>query len=277
MAKKKKEFEQLNYFVDEAGDGVLFGRKGRLRLQDEDACKFFMLGMVSCDEPEKLARKLSDLRSQLMANPLYASIYSMQPEARKTARAFHAKDDHSEVRARVFEFLMGEDFKFFAVIKDMRAVLREVGTRNLRDPKYRYHPNELYDQTVAMLFKQRLHKHEQISVCIARRGKSDRTRALMRQLEEPRRLFMYQIQKVGICELQIQPAYPWEEPCLQIADYCLWALQRCYEKHEDRFLRALWPKVSLVWDRDDPVKGYGSYLRRTTPIPDPEKIKNRWV
>ena len=71
-------------------------------------------------------------------------------------------------------------------------------------------------------------------------------------------------------------AYPWEHPCLQLADYCLWALQRCYERHEERFLNALWPKVSLVHDVDDPGgKGYGSYLTRQGPPPDPEAIKIR--
>ena len=33
----------------------------------------------------------------------YATIYSMKPEAQKTARAFHAKDDHAEIRSKVFE------------------------------------------------------------------------------------------------------------------------------------------------------------------------------
>jgi len=34
------------YYVDEAGDGVLFGPMGRDRLADADAPRFFMLGMV---------------------------------------------------------------------------------------------------------------------------------------------------------------------------------------------------------------------------------------
>jgi hypothetical protein len=83
------------YYVDEAGDGVLFGPRGRERLLDPDASKFFMLGMVRCASDENTAYQLNNLRASLRTNPLYATIYSLKPEAQKTARAFHAKDDPS--------------------------------------------------------------------------------------------------------------------------------------------------------------------------------------
>lgn len=267
----------VTYYVDEAGDGVLFGPKGRSRLDDPDGARFFMLGMVRCADDAGAAAALERLRQELVAHPLYASIPSLQPAVRKTARAFHAKDDHSEIRSKVFELLLTLDFKFYAVVKDMRAVLDYVRKRNRMDADYRYQPNELYDLTVRMLFKQRLHKEDHYRVVFARRGKSDRTQALRQQLERTRQRFLHEH---GLCHeptLEIQPAYPWQQPCLQVADYCLWALQRCYERHEPRFLHALWPKVSLVRDADDPRMPYGSYLTRQGPPPDPERIKVRRV
>jgi hypothetical protein len=266
------------YYVDEAGDGVLFGPKGRNRLLDPDAPRFFMLGMVRCGLDADAAAALENLRRELMVHPLYASICTLQPAAQKTARAFHAKDDHSEIRAKVFEALLSLDFRFYAVIKDMRAVLGYVESRNRMNADYRYHPNELYDLTVRMLFKQRLHKHDHYRITFARRGKSDRTEALRRQLEQTRQRFLVEHDLEHEPGLEIRPASPWEQPCLQIADYCLWALQRCYERHEPRFLHAMWPKVSLIHDVDDPRgKHYGTYLTRSRPPPDPEKIKIRWV
>jgi hypothetical protein len=268
----------INYYVDEAGDGVLFGPKGRDRLQDTGAHQFFMLGMIACADEAKTIAQLSGLRASLLANPLYAGIPSMQSAAGKTARAFHAKDDHPEIRSKVFDLIVGLDFKFYAVIKDMRKVREYVDRRNQVESTYRYHPNELYDLTVRMLFKERLHKDDHCRVVFARRGHSDRTAALTTQLEQARRRFLSEHQISSATTVSIIPAYPWEEPCVQIADYCLWALQRCYEKHEARFLHALWPKVSLVHDVDDPAKaGYGSYLRRKDPPPDPQKIRNRWI
>ena len=160
------------YYVDEAGDGVLFGSMGRDRLLDPGASRFFMLGMVRFQSDEACAAALDQLRSSLMAQPLYASIPSFQPDAGKTARQFHAKDDHPEIRSKVFELLMTLGFKF----------------------------------------------------------------------------------------------------------YCVWALQRCYERQEARFLHALWPKVSLIHDVDDPqAPGLGSHLSRKGPPPDPQKIKSRWI
>ena len=278
MSDPKKK-TAATYYVDEAGDGVLFGRKGRIRVHEPDAPRYFMLGMVSCANDAKAAQKLETLRKSLLINPLYSSIPSMAPEARKTARYFHAKDDHNEIRAKVYELLVETDFKFFAVIKDMRQVLEYVRKRNEMDTQYKYHPNELYDLTTRMLFKQRLHKHAVYKITFARRGKSDRTKALEEQLLIARERF----EAEHPCDLEeismeICPEYPWQSPCLQIADYALWALQRCYEKGEDRFLRAIWDKVSLIYDVDDPNgRKCGAYLTRNSNLPDMEAIKNRRI
>ena len=268
----------VTYHVDEAGDGVLFGPMGRDRLQDAGAQQFFMLGMVRCAAEAEVARQLAGLREWLQKHPLYATIYSLKPEAQKTARAFHAKDDHAEIRSKVFELLTNLDFRFYAVIKDMRAVRDYVKRRNRMDSTYRYHPNELYDLTVRMLFKQRLHKEDHYRVVFARRGKSDRTEALAKQLLETRQTFLKEHDLTSASTLEIVPAYPWEQPCIQVTDYCLWALQRCYEKHEARFLNALWSKVSLIQDVDDRSGAeYGAFLTRKGQPPNPEKIKNRWI
>lgn len=267
-----------SYYVDEAGDGVLFGPRGRLRLEDPDASRYFMLGMVACADAELIAQCLSALRRELSANPLYSSIPSMLPDAQKTARVFHAKDDHPEVRARVFERILTCDFKFFAVIKDMRAVHRYVLSRNQMSADYRYHPNELYDLAVRLLFEQRLHKQEGYRVVFARRGKSDRTAALKEQLMKARQRFSDREEGGMDPRLEIVPMHPWEESCLQVADYCLWALQRCYERHEPRFLQAVWPKVSLIRDVDRPGgKAYGAYHTRNGPLPDVQEIKSRGI
>ncbi len=278
MLEKENIPSLATFYVDEAGDGVLFGPKGRDRLKDADAQLFFMLGMVRCAQDSEVATKLESFRSELLLNPLFSSICSMKPEAGKTARLFHAKDDHPEVRAKVFELLMQIDFKFLAVIKDMRSVLRYVKSRNEMDSDYGYRSNELYDLTVRMLFKQQLHKHDHHRIVFARRGKSDRTEALAEQLRKTRHQHLAERGIEHETELEIVPAYPSEQPCLQIADYCLWALQRCYEKHEPRFLNAIWPKVSLIHDVDDPEgRGYGTYLTRKKAPPDAGKIKNRWI
>jgi hypothetical protein len=59
-----------------------------------------------------------------------------------------------------------------------------------------------------------------------------------------------------------------------VTDYCLWALQRCYERCETRFIEALWPRVSLIRDIDDDrVNSYGAYLTRKSLPPTESAIK----
>ena len=161
----------------------------------------------------------------------------------------------------------------------MRQVHEYVKKRNQMDVPYKYHPNELYDLTTRMLFKQRLHKESAYKITFARRGNSDRTNALKAQLTQARQRFQLEhTSELQEASMEICPSYPWQSPCLQIADYALWALQRCYEKGEARFLRALWQKVSLIHDVDDPNgKSYGSYLSRKSALPDMQAIKNRRI
>jgi hypothetical protein len=110
----------------------------------------------------------------------------MQPERRKTAVAFHAKDDLPEIRRSMFQLLMTQDLRFSAVIRDKHRVAAEVRARNAADPEYRYRENELYDSLVNHLFKGGFHEADHFRICFARRGKSGRTAALRQALENSR-------------------------------------------------------------------------------------------
>lgn len=57
---------------------------------------------------------------------------------------------------------------------------------------------------------------------------------------------------------------------LQAAAYFLWALQRLYERGEDRYLGVLWSWFSLVVDVDDTVSGAHSGER---PVASPRRCK----
>ena len=50
-------------------------------------------------------------------------------------------------------------------------------------------------------------------------------------------------------------------------DYLLWALQRLYERREDRYLQYVWPMVRLVHDVDDThTAQYGVYYTQKKPL-----------
>lgn len=48
-------------------------------------------------------------------------------------------------------------------------------------------------------------------------------------------------------------SYPSASAGLQACDYLLWALQRFYERQEERYLHAMWPKFVRVLDLDAPA------------------------
>lgn len=255
------------YFVDEAGDATLFDRRGRDIVGQPGCSSFFILGFLDVEDAAGLDGSLRSLRASLLDDPYLLRVPSMGPATGKTALRFHATDDVPEVRKQVFECLAGENIGFQAVVRDKRHVLKYVRGRNELDPTYRYSPNELYDSLVRRLFRNHLHKHDQYQVMFARRGASDRARALREALEMARAHFADRYGAVGKPAISIQSATPESSAGLQAVDYFLWALQRFYEMGEDRYITYLWPRVRLVHDIDDTrLAPYGVYYSKRKPL-----------
>lgn len=256
-----------DYFVDEAGDAVLFNAKGRCLVGSKGCSSFFMLGLIDAADSEALGREMSELRSQLLADPYFKGVPSMQPERQRTAHVFHATDDPPEVRREVFKFLTRHPLKFFAVVRDKRTLLEYVRERNDRESDYRYSQNEVYDKLVSRLFRDRLHKDDAYRIYFARRGGSDRTEALSAALDTARQRFAKKWGIVSDAPKEVIPGTPKHHAGLQAVDYFLWALQRLYERREERHMQFLWPQVSLVHDVDD-TRGarYGVYYTQKNPL-----------
>jgi len=257
----------VRLFVDEAGSGDLFDKKGRIIVGTEGCSRFFVLGLLQADSLDRLAQDMENLRQTLLADPYFRKVPSMRPEAGKTAVCFHAKDDVPEVRKEVFALLAEHALHFFAVVKNKVKVAEYVRQRNESDPNYRYHPNELYDFMTRRLFRERLHRRDAYRIVFAKRGKSDRTAALRDALDRARRRFQERYGIASDAHIEVVPGGPCEYPGLQAADYFLWSLQRLYERREDRYVEFLWPKFRLVQDIDDTRSaGYGTYYTQKRPL-----------
>jgi hypothetical protein len=270
MAQSRPENKQAtsrNYFVDEAGDGSLFNRKGHVIVGDEGCSRFFMLGMLDVADPAGLAERLDSLRKALVKEPYFKGVPSMQPDAGKTAIAFHAKDYLPEIRREVFAVLAQADVGFQAVVKRKQTVVEYVLSRNAGSGAYHYHPNELYDFTVRRLFKQLLHTETLYNVCFARRGNSDRTGALRSALQAAQQRFSQEMGLGADSAFTVWPCPSARCACLQAVDYFLWALQRLYERREERYLAAIWDRCKLVMDVDDTREArYGVYYTKRRPL-----------
>ena len=251
--KKAKEtpLSKRYYFIDEGGDATLFSHKGKVLVGTNGCSRFFIVGMLDIKDPENLQMHLDALRKELMSDPYFQGVPSMQPEARKTAHVFHAKDDLPEVRREVFRLLREtKNLHFYAIVTDKLSMLEYVRKKAEKDKSYRYRPNELYGDLTKRLFKERLGPYGDCEVILSRREKFDRSAPFKELAEEAR------TRSKGM--INIVSALPQEHAGLQAVDYFVWTLQRLYERGEDRYLDYLWEAFRLVHDIDDISNGlYG--------------------
>ena len=77
MNQAEKETRSVrNYYVDEAGDGTLFNRKGKVIIGTEGCSRFFILGLVDIADPETLESDLIELRKKLLEDPYFSGVPS---------------------------------------------------------------------------------------------------------------------------------------------------------------------------------------------------------
>lgn len=142
------------WFVDEAGDPALFAKGGKVVAATDGCSRFFIEGKLECRDVDALADDLNRLRAELMTDPYFKSVPSLDPARRRTAVNFHAKDDPAEVRFLVFKLLARHELRFVAVVRDKLKLLDYATQRRRIEPTYRYNPNghELYDELTRRLF-----------------------------------------------------------------------------------------------------------------------------
>lgn len=248
------KFQTQWLFIDEAGDPTLFNRKGQSLVGRDGCSRFFIVGKLEVDKPEALSQSLTTLRKEILADPYFAGVPSFQPERKKTALFFHAKDDLPEVRYEVFKLLRaaGDDLRFHAVVSDKEALCQRESAKRLQNPRYRYRTDSIYDALVQSLFSKFHRLADKYEVCIARRGKKDRNQAITTALKAAEREFeqKYGLSRGGDDVWNIVISDPKQTVCLQAVDYFLWGVQRFYERKEDRFLNMLWPQIGEIHDLD---------------------------
>lgn len=170
----------VTWFVDEAGDPTLFGKGGKVVAATEGCSRFFIAGKLECRDVDALTADLELLRKDLVADPFFKDVPSLDPARKRTAVHFHAKDDPPEVRFMVYKLLALHDLRFVAVVRDKLRLVDYALQRRRIDPAYRYDPtgHELYDELTRHLFS-RLHGRSDHKIVFAQRGHKPRTKAFV--------------------------------------------------------------------------------------------------
>ena len=255
-----------DYFVDEAGDLTLFDGRGRVLVGSEGVSRHFVVGAALIPDAAGLAARLDTLRADLMTDPYFAAVPSMQPARGKTARLFHAKDDVPEVRREVFRLLSRETVQVYAAFRRKSTLAAELQA-HYQATGQKFGANRVYDDLVAAIFTDRLHLAAETRIVFARRGKADRNVALAGALALAQVKFTRRYRRATGSKVTVNSSTPSETAGLQVVDYYLWALQRLLERGEARYFDYLRPAFRLVIDRDDARRrGYGEYYTAANPL-----------
>ncbi len=260
-----EELTTRHFFVDEAGDLTLFDRRGRVIVGRPGVSRVFLVGLAHLPDPTGATHRLNKLKAELLADPYFRAVPSMMPNGGKTALCFHAKDDLPEVRREVFRLLPTLGAKVQVAIRRKADVSAAAALAHKLGQKLR--PDSVYDDLVKRLFRNVLHKAEANHIVFARRGKSARQEALEGAIAKAKSNFIAKWGMPSHRPTIISSAYPSESAGLQVIDYYLWALQRLYERGEDRFFSLLADSYRLIMDLDDRRnKAYGEWYTDSNPL-----------
>lgn len=255
-----------HFYVDEAGDLTLFNKKGQILIGNEGISKCFMVGFAYIPNPKFVKNEFENLRRSIISDPYFKNVPSLKPDRRKTALLFHAKDDLPEVRREVFKILPSFNVKVQVAIK-RKCELAILAKRIYDMTKQKLKENDIYDGLIKRLFRNVLHKAEQNMIIFARRGITNRNTALEQAIQKAKHNFELAYNRKSDRPVKIYSAYSHENCGLQVIDYYLWALQRLFEKGEDRFFESVRDDYRLIMDLDDTRnRKYGEWYSSTNRL-----------
>jgi hypothetical protein len=238
MPVKSPKDAESYFFGDESGDPTFYDSRGRCVVGRFGCSPILIVGFIETQEPRLLRKAVLDLHEKVRSDPFLNKLRS----ARKTAIAFHAKDDAPEVRY-LFSSLMHQlTFKAQIVVarKD-EQIFRE---------NYRCKEKKFYDDLLTKLFERVLHRFKHNEIIFAARGSRARKKPLEKAIWRAKGRFeqRYNVSR-DLTTFSIRPQRLSGEPCLSIADYMTWAVYRAIVNDDSRYYDLLSSKISFLETR----------------------------
>lgn len=213
-----------------------------------------MLGLLKIKD-DKFIDVFEQLKQLIINDPIFQTFASID----KTKNCLHAKDDHIAIKREVFKVISKLDLSIQVIIRHKGALIQQAGSQ-FEFSNVKMTDKQIYKDLVIRLFKEKLHKADSYNIIFAQRGSSTENSSLQQALRKAGGNFhkSYGIKSSSI--YKINCCHPSQYPGLQIIDYCLWALQRLYTKHEDAYFSIIKDKFKLIMDIDyKENKSYGEY------------------
>jgi Protein of unknown function (DUF3800) len=201
-------------FADEAGNFDFSVTRG--------ASRYFILGSVTVESPQ-IGADLLALRRELAW------------QGHGLDSAFHATEDKQVVRDRVFELIAAADLRVDATVLDKRKT----------QPQYADDPEAFYRLAWYLHLKyvapRVTRRDDQLMVVAATLGTKKRRKAVRESLTEV-------VRQTTRCRCQLAQWSAESDPCLQVADYCTWAIQRAYERTDQRSYELVRDKIASEFE-----------------------------
>jgi hypothetical protein len=251
---KKPKAESTWFFVDESGDATFYDRRGNLIVGQRGCSPILILGLVETQSPDALRRAILSLQEEVVHDPYFQEF----PSIKRTAIAFHAKDDVPEIRYRFFKLLSTLPFQAqFVVARKIERVFRN---------NFNAQENAFYDHLVAHLFQNLLHRYQHNFIYFAKRGSRDRQAPLSTAIQRGLERFEEKWGKRVTTTFEVRAQTPKGEPGLSVVDYMNWAVYRAFTRGEMRYYRVVEEKVSLLVDLYDVGNYPGNWYTRQNPF-----------
>ena len=187
------------------------------------ASKYFILTTVLLTD-HKIASALFELRRQLA----WAG-FNMRS-------GFHATEDKQLVRNAVFDILSQHSFRVDATILDKRKSQPHMRNTNMRFYQYAwfYHMKHVTPKIAT--------NQDEILVVAATIATKKKDAAFGAAIKD----VMEQVSPTSSLRNTLWPAA--SDPCLQIADYCSWAIQRKWETGDERSYQLIKNNIASEYD-----------------------------
>ena len=193
-----------------------------------------MIGSAYIPDPVQAQEVLDSLRRDLLADPYFSGVPSMKRSSGKTAAQFHAKNDLPEIRREFFRANFGLNIMVAVAVrrKSVLAIQRRATFQAGANPSQ----DSIYDELVGNLFRSSKFASEETHISFARRGKALRHQAFsaaIHDASEKVAIYLTDEMMNGTPPV-VESDYPTAQAGLQIVDYCLWVIQRLFERSEDK-------------------------------------------
>lgn len=202
-------------FADESGD-FNFSRHGR-------ATKYFVVCTIKLDSCE-IGHSLLDLRREMAWNKMPLGNY------------FHATEDKQAVRDEVFNLISKFDFHVQATIMEKSKAQPQVRSSDERFYQYGwfYH----FTHGIPNLIEEK----NQLLITAASIGTKKKQRSFTSAVND---VVQQTIPRNQWATLFIPCG---TDPCLQIADYCTWAIQRKWERNDEQSYNLIKDRITYEYD-----------------------------